>query len=156
MLKLKPFWALEVPFFGQHIFFIIGHYIRKYYKLWSIYFTLGDALKNFFLFISSFSMSKQPEKPRRTWPFKHFVIFTQSKQPCDQFCWPVGFTFLLNDKGKLFFFSSLSKVYTTFPLWKALGVEMKQKESLLLHTHHYRKFRKKGTGEEIWLWLGGT
>ena len=48
MLKLKPFWALKVPFFGQHIFFIIGHYIRKYYKLRSICFTLGDALKIFF------------------------------------------------------------------------------------------------------------
>ena len=95
MLKLKPFWALEVPFFGQDIFFIIGHYIRKYYKLRSVWFTLGDALKKIFLFISSLSMSKQPKKPWGAWLFKLFVY--SSSPVCIvgavqmQFCLPLSF-----------------------------------------------------------------
>ena len=59
-------------------FFKIGHYIRKNYKLRSVCFTLGDALKKFFLFISSFSMSKQPEKPCGAWLF---ILFAFSWHP---------------------------------------------------------------------------
>ena len=74
MLKLKPFWGLEVPFLCQNIFFIFGRFIRKYNKLRWAWVTLGDALKNYFLFISSLSMSKQPEKPWGAWLFKLFAF----------------------------------------------------------------------------------
>ena len=104
MLKLKPFWALEVQFFDQHIFFIIGHYIRKYYKLRSVWFTLGDALKNFFLFISSFSMSKQPEKPWGAWLFK---LFAFSGHPIDL----AINTYRFFPRKKMFILSSHHRTY---------------------------------------------
>ena len=67
-------------YYHPHIvnsYFIIGRFIRKYNELRSVCFTLRDALKNFFLFISSFSMSKQPEKPWGAWLFKLFAFSGQ-------------------------------------------------------------------------------
>ena len=88
VLKLKSFWGLEVPFLCQNIFFIFGRFIRKYNKLRWAWVTLGDALKNYFLFISSLSMSKQPEKPWGAWLFKLFAFLRHpnvypSHTPCN-------------------------------------------------------------------------